>query len=74
MERLERPHQRSHPHIEEWGGTLYCERLGENHLTYLADEWGEDSLTVGRFIFYGDAELLIRVRDALASTATASVP
>jgi hypothetical protein len=61
-------------HIEEWGGTLYCERLGESHMTYLADQWGEYSLTVGPFIFYGDVELLIRVRDALASAATASVP
>lgn len=55
--------------VQEWNGTLYCERIGENDATHLLEQWGEDHcLAVGPFLLYGDAKLLERVRAALAES------
>lgn len=55
--------------IQEWRGTLYCERIGHSDATPLLEQWGEDHcLTAGPFLLYGDAELLHRVRAALADS------
>lgn len=50
---------------QEWRGVLYCERAGERDSTHLIRQWGDRSAVVGPFLFYGDAELLRRVRAAL---------
>ena len=52
--------------IQEWRGTLYCERIGESEASHLLEQWGDRCLIVGPFLLYGDAELLQRVRIALA--------
>jgi hypothetical protein len=52
--------------IQEWRGTLYCERIGESDVSHLLDQWDDRCLVVGPFLLYGDAELLKRVRIALA--------
>lgn len=56
-------------HIGAWHGVLYCERVGESHATHLTNQWGYHCLAVGPFLFYGDAELLRQVRDALLAFA-----
>jgi hypothetical protein len=60
--------------IEEWLGTIYCERVGESDATYLIEQWGDHCLAVGPFLFYGDPELLKRVKVALASIPTPTTP
>lgn len=55
--------------IQDWRGTIYCERIGERDPSYLLKQWGEPCLAVGPFLFYGDADILDRVRDALAPIA-----
>jgi hypothetical protein len=55
--------------IHEWRGVLFCERVGESDTAHFADQWGDQCLTVGPFLFYGDVELLHRVRSALTSSA-----
>jgi hypothetical protein len=52
-------------HIHEWHGVLFCERVGERDATPLTNQWGNHCRAVGPFLFYGDAELLRQVRDAL---------
>lgn len=49
--------------VARWRGTLYCERnpAGDD----LARQWGDCYLEVGSFVFFGDPELLVHVRDAL---------
>lgn len=52
--------------IDTWRGTLYCER-GVPHLTEseLDRLWGDCYFTAGAFLFFGDRQLLERVRVAL---------
>lgn len=53
-----------HPHlIGRWRGTLYCEKNPAG--ADLARVGGDYTLVVGTFLFYGDPELLARVRAAL---------
>lgn len=53
--------------MDQWCGTLYCERIGDKDASHLIEQWGDEyCLLVGPFILYGDTELLKRVRDALA--------
>jgi len=59
-------------HIHEWRGVLFCERVGERDATHLTNQWGNHCLAVGPFLFYGDAELLRQVRDALTPFAPAT--
>jgi hypothetical protein len=53
--------------INRWQGTLYCERgpRGEESWADLDQHWGDCYLVVGPFLFFGDRELLGRVRTAL---------
>src|SRR5262249_11519701 len=55
--------------IQEWRGTLYCERVSENGAQYLLEQGGDYCMVIRLFYFYGDAELLDRVRVALAPFA-----
>jgi hypothetical protein len=52
--------------IAEWQGVLYCECVKGRDSTLLTNQWGGDCLVVGSFVFYGDHELLNRVRAALS--------
>jgi hypothetical protein len=60
--------------IHEWRGTIYCEQIGESDVTYLLEQWGDRCLVVRPFVFYGDAELLERVRTSLAPLAMPDGP
>ncbi len=55
--------------IHEWRGVLFCERLVDNGSMRATHLMGDRCLLVGPFLFYGDAELLDRVRATLASVA-----
>jgi hypothetical protein len=63
---------KDHKQIDLWRGTLYCE-LGRDGLfmrddwSALTSQWGDCCLVIGPFLFYGDRELLGRVRAALAA-------
>jgi hypothetical protein len=52
-----------------WQGTLYCERGPADDWSDLAWQWGDSSLIAGPFLFFGDPDLLARVRDALGKVA-----
>ena len=59
--------------INEWRGTLYCERAKANtDLWYLIRQWGANSLIVGPFLLYGDPELLVRVCDTVEAFTRAN--
>lgn len=58
--------------IHEWRGVLYCERAGQSATRAIHLLWDDHSLVVGPFLFCGDAELLHRVRAALAPFAPAA--
>jgi hypothetical protein len=56
--------------IDEWRGTLYCERgRGEKQWQALIRQWGDYCLVAGPFLFFGDPQLLDRVHVALAALA-----
>jgi hypothetical protein len=65
--------------IHRWQGTLYCERgragllLGDDW-SALTRQWGDCCLVAGPFLFYGDRDLLDRVRAALAALARSRGP
>jgi hypothetical protein len=59
--------------IREWHGVVSCERMGEN-VTRATHVLGDRCLVVGPFLFYGDAEMLQRVRTALAPLAPPAAP
>lgn len=65
--------QKDKRRIHDWRGVLFCERVGESSATHLTDQWGEQCLAVGPFLFYGDTELLHRVRTALTPFAPLEV-
>jgi hypothetical protein len=60
--------------IHLWQGTLYCERgrvrffMGDDW-SALTRQWGDCCLVVGPFLFFGDRDLLDRVRAALTVLA-----
>ncbi|SRR5579884_595808 len=56
--------------IDEWRGVLYCERVGYH--SPAAHLYRDRGWEIGPFLFYGDAELLQRVRTALAPPASAA--
>jgi hypothetical protein len=60
--------------IQEWRGTIYCEQIGESDVPYLLEQWGDRCLMVRPFVFYGDAELLERVRAVLAPLESPEAP
>jgi hypothetical protein len=52
--------------IHGWHGTLYCLRNKEGYvLSGQVDVWGDCCLVAGPFLFFGDRDLLARVRAAL---------
>jgi hypothetical protein len=52
--------------IDQWGGTLYCEQgHGRGDWPDLARRWGDCCLIAGPFLFFGDRDLLARIRAAL---------
>jgi hypothetical protein len=53
-------------HIERWRGTLYVESLRPDQDWSIRTQlWGDYYLVVGRFLFFGDPELLARVHEVL---------
>jgi hypothetical protein len=60
--------------IQDWCGTVYCERVGVSDPKHLLDQWGEHCLAVGPFLFYGDAHLLELVRAALSEYVPSDEP
>ncbi len=58
---------RGRSQVDQWRGTLYCERgPAGGDWADLQRQWGDCCLVVGPFLLYGDRELLGRVRDALS--------
>jgi hypothetical protein len=53
--------------INRWQGTLYCERGPAEDWSERTLLWGDCCLVGGPFLFYGDRELLDRVRAALVA-------
>lgn len=51
--------------IHRWQGTVFCTHETPNAAEALARQWGEQGLLVSPFVFYGDAELLARIKNAL---------
>jgi hypothetical protein len=48
----------------KWSGVVFCEHVGP--LDYVqSGAWGQNGLQVGPFLFFGDAKLIARIRDAL---------
>jgi hypothetical protein len=59
--------------INEWRGTLYCEReRGNDNWWSLTQQWGANYLIVGPFLLYGDRELLVLVRDTVEAFTRAN--
>jgi hypothetical protein len=60
--------------IHCWTGTLYCLRnSGENDWSDRAFYWGDCCLEAGSFLFFGDRELLARVRAALSTVVPSGI-
>ena len=58
--------RRARERIGDWQGTLHCERVNQpGTLDLQIQRWGDCCLEVGPFVFFGDPELLARVRTAL---------
>ncbi len=53
--------------LDRWQGSAYCERCQDpsGPCPDLTSLWGDCCLVVGRFVFFGDRELLARIRVAL---------
>lgn len=51
--------------IARWRGVVYCERPRPIEAMDLIRQWGEHCLAIEPFLFYGDAELLARIKTAL---------
>jgi hypothetical protein len=53
--------------IADWTGILYVEKRGaDSDWSITVALWGDCCLVVGPFVFFGDRELLARVRDVLS--------
>jgi hypothetical protein len=60
---------RDNDQIDRWRGVLFCERLNvQDDRTWDLQRWGDCCLVVGPFVFFGDRDLLARVRAALADS------
>jgi hypothetical protein len=49
----------------QWRGIVYCQRDGEKYRIlddFIHDHWGEYGMRIGPFVFFGDLELLQRIR------------
>jgi hypothetical protein len=52
--------------LDSWQGVLYCERVDSDVMRrQLAEQWGDHGWSAGPFLFFGDPELLARVRAVL---------
>ncbi|HTU88858.1 MAG TPA: hypothetical protein VMF69_02065 [Gemmataceae bacterium] len=60
--------------IHEWRGTVYCSREPPKAAAHLAQQWGNNGLLAGPFVFFGDAELLARIDAALKRPAPEKAP
>jgi hypothetical protein len=60
--------------VSAWRGTVYCERVTAKDTEELAAEWGDPCLIAGPFVFYGDVELLERIRAAICESAPTFAP
>jgi hypothetical protein len=60
--------------LSAWRGTVYCERVMAKDAAELAAEWGDPCLVAGPFVFYGDVELLERIRAAICESTPAVAP
>ena len=51
-----------------WAGVVSCEHIDPNGVGPPADceDWGDNGLEVGQFLFFGDARLIARLRATLA--------
>ena len=49
-------------YLGRWKGTLYCERVSGYDQSALIQQWGENGLSIGPFVLYGDRDLLDQVR------------
>jgi hypothetical protein len=53
--------------IDRWRGTVYCEQVFDPHTRVQQQRlWGDCCLRAGPFLFFGDRELLGRIRTCLA--------
>ncbi len=65
---------KSSQHMNLWNNTLYCERSPRDaDLTVQAELWGENCLIVEPFVFFGDRNLLERVRSALEAPLASGI-
>ncbi len=48
----------------EWSGVVFCERVS-GAMPVVCDGWGVNGLEIGPFLFFGDAKLIARIRDAV---------
>ena len=61
--------------LDPWQGILYCERLELDEMwRVMADQWGDFGWSAGPFLFYGDPELLARVRAVLLDAPLGTLP
>ena len=61
--------------LAPWRGILYCERLEHTKMrTVLEEQWGDYGWSAGPFLFYGDPELLARVRAVLLDASLGTLP
>ena len=47
-----------------WTGVVFCERLAPQSVVD-TEGWDDNGLRAGPFLFFGDAALIVRIRDAL---------
>jgi hypothetical protein len=52
--------------IDRWRGTVFCERVVQSgSRDNQVELWGNSCLVAGPFLFFGDRDLLDRIRDTL---------
>jgi hypothetical protein len=51
--------------LDRWAGVVYCEECPRIAARDLQCLWGDCSLRAGPFVFFGDRDLLGRIREAL---------
>jgi hypothetical protein len=62
--------------IDEWEGTVFCVRATQapEDEDPRLEMWGDCGLRLGPFLFFGDRQLLARIRDALADLGVEAAP
>jgi hypothetical protein len=60
--------------MHHWAGVVYCERCRRYEAREVCLElWGDCGLRAGPFVFFGDPELLARIRTALEDAISSSM-